>query len=150
MIEIDPSSLRLTAAYGFVVAMSVICFGAILGKWIDRSGRLTGECSQSKGPFCCFQYSSSIVLAACAWCLFVQNLSVALCAAILSLYLAFGISVDDTGFPWRSLVIVSSFLLSAVSNLASSGSVIVLQKDWIVVIAGDDNDFLAGNAEALN
>ncbi len=43
MVHLDPSSLRLTAAYGLSVAAAVIALGAPLGKWIDSTNRLTGR-----------------------------------------------------------------------------------------------------------
>lgn len=42
MMKIDPQSLRLTAIYGLFVSASIIAFGAILGKWIDKTKRLSG------------------------------------------------------------------------------------------------------------
>ncbi len=43
MVRLDPSSLRLTAAYGLFIAATVICLGAALGRWIDRARRITGD-----------------------------------------------------------------------------------------------------------
>ena len=44
------------------------------------------------------------------------------------------------------LVVVVSISLCAVARLASSGTVILIQRDWIVVIANGDNDRLAGKS----
>ena len=44
MLELRSDSLRLTATYGLVIAASVILFGASVGRWIDRTKRLTGRC----------------------------------------------------------------------------------------------------------
>merc|ERR1719232_1181555 len=41
MLHLQDEDLRLTAIYGLVIAASVIIFGASLGKWIDRTRRLT-------------------------------------------------------------------------------------------------------------
>ncbi len=90
----------------------------------------------------------------------------ALSAAILSAYLSFSLMADAAGDDDSLLLgdvgeateetepllpawsyyatIVSVIILSAVATLASNGTVIVLQKDWIVVIAGNDTEFLAG------
>ena len=43
MLHLQDEDLRLTAIYGLVIAASVIIFGASLGKWIDRTRRLTGK-----------------------------------------------------------------------------------------------------------
>ena len=43
MIKLAPGSLRLTAIYGLIIAASVICFGASVGNWIDKSRRITGN-----------------------------------------------------------------------------------------------------------
>ena len=42
MMQLAPGSLRLTALYGLVIATSVICFGASVGNWIDKTKRITG------------------------------------------------------------------------------------------------------------
>ena len=42
MLELKSDNLRLTATYGLVIAASVIIFGASVGRWIDRTKRLTG------------------------------------------------------------------------------------------------------------
>ena len=43
MLELHKESLRLTATYGLVIAASVILFGASVGRWIDKTRRLTGD-----------------------------------------------------------------------------------------------------------
>ena len=43
MMKLAPGSLRLTALYGLIIAASVICFGASVGNWIDKTRRLTGK-----------------------------------------------------------------------------------------------------------
>ena len=45
MMELHKDSLRLTATYGMVIAASVILFGAYIGRWIDKTERLTGQLS---------------------------------------------------------------------------------------------------------
>ena len=39
MVALDPDNLRLVACYGLVLSISVIIFGAYIGKWIDESHR---------------------------------------------------------------------------------------------------------------
>ena len=43
MMQLAPGSLRLTALYGLIISASVICFGASVGNWIDKSKRIIGE-----------------------------------------------------------------------------------------------------------
>ena len=40
MNKLAPENLRVVAIYGFVISISVIIFGAMIGNWIDRSKRL--------------------------------------------------------------------------------------------------------------
>ena len=39
MVDLDPNNLQLVAIYGLVLSVSVIIFGAYIGKWIDQSQR---------------------------------------------------------------------------------------------------------------
>ena len=43
MMKLAPENLRLTAMYGLIIAASVICFGASVGNWIDKTRRITGN-----------------------------------------------------------------------------------------------------------
>eukprot|EP00094_Tigriopus_californicus_P010640 TCALIF_10264-PA protein Name:"Similar to SLC40A1 Solute carrier family 40 member 1 (Homo sapiens)" AED:0.13 eAED:0.13 QI:0/0/0/0.85/1/1/7/0/485 len=117
MMELAPENLRLTATYGLILSATVILLGATLGRWIDDSKRLT----------------------AARTCLMVQNVSVAICAVILSLYLH-----RENPEEWMRLATICLVIgFSAVAKLASTGNVIILQKDWIVVITGNDTHMLA-------
>ena len=40
MSKLAPENLRVVAVYGFVISVSVIVFGAVIGNWIDRNKRL--------------------------------------------------------------------------------------------------------------
>ena len=40
MNKLAPENLRVVAIYGFVISISVIIFGALIGNWIDRTKRL--------------------------------------------------------------------------------------------------------------
>ena len=66
MVNLDPDNLRLVAIYGLVLSVSVIVFGAYIGKWIDQSQRLK---------------AAKIFLA-------IQNLSTALSCTLLAIYFA--------------------------------------------------------------
>lgn len=117
MMELAPENLRLTATYGLIISATVIVLGAILGRWIDASRRLS----------------------AARTCLIIQNISVAICAVTLSLYLQ-----HENPEEWMRLTTICLVIgFSAVAKLASTGNVIILQKDWIVVITGNDTHMLA-------
>ena len=121
MVKIDEGdSLQLTAIYGLVLAATVILFGAAVGNWIDKTRRLT---------------AAKTFLA-------VQNICVAVCATAASLYLWTRDSNDEDGLK-KMFVIATVISVSAIARLASSGTVIIIQKDWIVVISCGDNDRLA-------
>merc|ERR550519_994845 len=151
MLELDGRSLRLTALYGLVIAASVIVFGASIGRWIDRTPRLT----------------------AARTFLTIQNVAVSLCALLLSGFIHYGgllaaptsptpVSNNETYSyshnltqqdqlaaggndiaEWKTGVSVGAILLAAVARLASTGTNIIIQKDWIVVISAGDHDRLA-------
>ena len=42
MMKLAPGTLRLTAVYGFVISVTVMCFGASVGNWIDKTRRIKG------------------------------------------------------------------------------------------------------------
>merc|ERR1719266_2392463 len=122
MLELLPTSLRLTATYGLVISASVIVFGANIGRLVDTMGRIS---------------AARLSLA-------IQNLATATCALILAAFLHYRAELEPAG-PGNPTLIVSvvAIVLAAVARLASCGTNIIIQKDWIVVIAGGDNDKLA-------
>jgi len=121
MLHLQDDDLRLTAIYGLVIAASVIMFGASIGNWIDRTKRLT----------------------AAKTFLIVQNTCVSLCALVLSGFIGYKDKIDPS-YQHYGVIIVSvlSILLASIARLASSGVNIIIQKDWIVVIANNNNDKL--------
>ena len=122
MLHLREADLRLTAIYGLVIAATVIVFGATLGKWIDRTKRLT----------------------AAKTFLVIQNSCVSLCALILAGFIGYKSEIDETYLD-AAIVLVSvlAIILASIARLASSGVNIIIQKDWIVVIAAEDTDKLA-------
>jgi len=123
MLELHKASLRLTAIYGLVIAATVIMFGASIGRWIDRSRRLT---------------AARVFLT-------IQNTAVSLCALLLAGFITYRSELqdwDEEGLVTYS-VCVGAIILASVARLASSGTNIIIQKDWVVVIADGDNDQLA-------
>ena len=68
--------------------------------------------------------------------------------ALLALYFTFREDLfsamgggSEWWLPWLTGAV--AIFVAAVANLASTGSKIVVEKDWIVVIAGGDDDSLA-------
>jgi len=165
MMKLAPENLRLTAMYGLIIAASVICFGASVGNWIDKTRRIT----------------------AARTFLAIQNFCVSLCAIGVSFFLWIYaceldkstvskdekyLSGEDVNGESEMIVtddlskgtnpnhqtqlmsipsletaklatIVGVITFSSIARLASSGTVIILQKDWIVVISENDTDYLA-------
>ena len=112
MVELAPENLRLVSIYGLVLSVSVIIFGAFIGDWIDKSKRLT----------------------AAKFFLAVQNLSTTLSCVLLGLY--FGEVGKAYWPPWLpDIVPVITIILADIGQIASVGSKIVVEKDWIVVIS---------------
>ena len=123
-LKVWPENLLIVAINGLLNSAAAILSGALIGTWIDRTGRLT----------------------AAKTFLVVQNISVALACAVLASYFQWAvwwielIGSEDT----TSLVIaIITISIAIVSTLASMGSKIVVEKDWIVVISGGDLDRLA-------
>lgn len=121
MLHLQDHNLRLTAIYGLVIASAVILFGASLGKWIDRTKRL-------------FAAKTFLII---------QNTCVSLCAVLLSWFIVYKSEHPEISDWLVLLVSVIAIFLASVARLASSGVNIIIQKDWIVIIADNDNDKLA-------
>ena len=66
MVNLDPDNLRLVAIYGLVLSVSVIIFGAFVGKWIDQCQRLRAAIT----------------------CMVIQNVSIAISCMFLGFYFA--------------------------------------------------------------
>jgi len=122
MLELYKDSLRLTATYGMVIAASVILFGAFIGRWIDRAERIT----------------------AARTFLVIQNTAVSLCAMLLAGYISYRDELDpEKEQMFTYFVSIGGIVLASVARLGSTGTNIIIQKDWVVVIAGEDTDYLA-------
>jgi len=122
MLELHNQSLRLTAIYGLVIAASVIVFGSTVGRWIDRTRRLT---------------AARVFLT-------IQNTAVSLCAVLLAGFITYRSELEAEPGSWVTVLVSSGgIFLASVARLASSGTNIIIQKDWVVVIAKGDTDLLA-------
>lgn len=43
LVIISPDSLLLTAVYGFAMGAAVLFFGPLVGDWVDKTARLSGN-----------------------------------------------------------------------------------------------------------
>ncbi|XP_044525643.1 solute carrier family 40 member 1 [Gracilinanus agilis] len=122
LVELYGNSLLLTAVYGLVVAGSVLVLGAIIGDWVDKNPRL--KVAQTS--------------------LVVQNVSVIVCGIILMMVFLHKIDLMTMYNGW---ILTSCYILiisiANIANLASTATGITIQRDWIVVVAGDDRSKLA-------
>ncbi|XP_004318581.1 ferroportin [Globicephala melas] len=122
LVELYGNSLLLTAVYGLVVAGSVLVLGAIIGDWVDKNARL--KVAQTS--------------------LVIQNVSVILCGIILMMVF---LHKKDLLTMYHGWVLTSCYILiitiANIANLASTATAITIQRDWIVVVAGNDRSKLA-------
>ncbi|XP_036109794.1 solute carrier family 40 member 1 [Molossus molossus] len=122
LVELYGNSLLLTAVYGLVVAGSVLVLGAIIGDWVDKNARL--KVAQTS--------------------LVIQNVSVILCGIILMMVF---LHKDELLTMYHGWVLTSCYILiitiANIANLASTATAITIQRDWIVVVAGEDRSKLA-------
>uniref|UniRef100_A0A3Q0R988 Solute carrier family 40 member n=1 Tax=Amphilophus citrinellus TaxID=61819 RepID=A0A3Q0R988_AMPCI len=122
LVELYGNSLLLTAVYGLVVAGSVLLLGAIIGDWVDRNPRL--KVAQTS--------------------LLVQNSCVIVCGILLMLVFNFKEQLADLYNGW---ILTSCYILvitiANIANLASTAMSITIQRDWVVVVAGQDSSKLA-------
>ncbi|KAM4836305.1 ferroportin [Thomomys bottae] len=122
LVELYGNNLLLTAVYGLVVAGSVLVLGAIIGDWVDKNARL--KVAQTS--------------------LVVQNVSVTLCGVILMMVF---LHKNELLTMYHGWVLTSCYILiitiANIANLASTATAITIQRDWIVVVAGEDRRRLA-------
>uniref|UniRef100_A0A8C5M3L5 Solute carrier family 40 member n=1 Tax=Leptobrachium leishanense TaxID=445787 RepID=A0A8C5M3L5_9ANUR len=123
LIELYGHNLLLTAVFGLVVASSVLVFGALIGDWIDRKPR------------------NKVAHAS----LFIQNSSVTACCIVLMLVFSYKNEIEEIWHGWLTVFCYGVVIILAdLANLASTALTITIQKDWIVVITGDNRSQLAG------
>ncbi|XP_006113394.2 ferroportin [Pelodiscus sinensis] len=122
LVELYGNSLLLTAVYGLVVAGSVLLLGAIIGDWVDKNSRL--KVAQTS--------------------LIIQNSSVILCGIILMIVFLFKTQLMTLYYGWLlTMCYILVITIANIANLASTATTITIQRDWIVVVAGDDRSKLA-------
>ncbi|XP_040295673.1 solute carrier family 40 member 1 isoform X2 [Bufo bufo] len=122
LVELYGNSLLLTAVYGLVVAGSVLLLGAIIGDWVDKNPRL--KVAQTS--------------------LIVQNVSVIICGIILMVVFLYKTELLSMYQGWLlTLCYILVITIANTANLASTATAITIQRDWIVVVAGEDRSKLA-------
>ncbi|XP_072030063.1 solute carrier family 40 member 1-like [Amphiura filiformis] len=121
LVDLEDNSLRLTAIFGFSLAISVLLFGALVGRWVDRTPRLT----------------------AVRTALLCQNSFVIVCAIILLFLLRYKDQLFQAWYPGLYLLCLLVILFGVIANLFSLAQKICIQKDWVVVLAGNNKDRLA-------
>lgn len=122
LVELYGNSLLLTAVYGLVVAGSVLLLGAIIGDWVDKNPRL--KVAQTS--------------------LIVQNASVMLCGIILMLVFFFKDQLISMYNGWLlTFCYILVITIANIANLASTATTITIERDWIIVVAGEDRSKLA-------
>uniref|UniRef100_A0A2D4GFZ1 Solute carrier family 40 member n=1 Tax=Micrurus corallinus TaxID=54390 RepID=A0A2D4GFZ1_MICCO len=129
LVELYGNSLLLTAVYGLVVAGSVLLLGAIIGDWVDKNSRL--KVAQTS--------------------LIVQNVSVILCGILLMTVFLFKTQLLNLYQGWLlTLCYILVISIANIANLASTATAITIQRDWVVVVAGDNRSKLAGKVYLFN
>lgn len=122
LVELYGNSLLLTAVYGLVVAGSVLLLGAIIGDWVDRNPRL--KVAQTS--------------------LIVQNSCVIVCGVLLMVVFQFK---EQLAVLYNGWILTTCYILvitiANIANLASTAMSITIQRDWVVVVAGQDSSQLA-------
>ncbi|KAL8183742.1 UNVERIFIED_CONTAM: hypothetical protein K2H54_050499 [Gekko kuhli] len=122
LVELYGNSLLLTAVYGLVVAGSVLLLGAIIGDWVDKNPRL--KVAQTS--------------------LIVQNACVILCGILLMMVFLFKTELVALYQGWLlTLCYILVITIANIANLASTATAITIQRDWVVVVAGDNRSRLA-------
>ncbi|KAG8432787.1 hypothetical protein GDO86_017143 [Hymenochirus boettgeri] len=122
LVELYGNSLLLTAVYGLVVAGSVLLLGALIGDWVDKNSRL--RVAQTS--------------------LIVQNASVIVCGIILMVVFIYKTQLLSMYQGWLlTTCYILVITIANIANLASTATGITIQRDWIVVVAGDDRSKLA-------
>ncbi|XP_068602470.1 solute carrier family 40 member 1 [Brachionichthys hirsutus] len=122
LVELYGNSLLLSAVYGLVVAGSVLLLGALIGDWVDRNPRL--KVAQTS--------------------LLVQNSCVIACGVLLMAVFQFHEQLVTLHNGW---ILTACYILvitiANIANLASTATAITIQRDWVVVVAGQDSNTLA-------
>lgn len=112
MINIWPDSLLFTAIYGVTESGSTALFGSVVGKWVDR-----------------FTYLQVLKV----W-LLTQNLSFMVAGGTVATLLIYS-GLKSTDFMAFISLIVLTNISGAVGVLSSLAGTILIEREWVVVIA---------------
>ncbi|XP_067649774.1 solute carrier family 40 member 1-like [Haliotis asinina] len=122
LIELSPTSLLLTAVNGLATGITVLLAGALVGAWVDRTHRLT---------------AAQVALA-------LQNTFVALCACALCIHLSCHGLIVSLWNGWLMTLSYASIIFFAVlADLSSAARILIIERDWVVEICGEDSNRLA-------
>ncbi|XP_043549569.1 solute carrier family 40 member 1-like isoform X3 [Chiloscyllium plagiosum] len=128
LVELNNNSLLLPAVFGLAVSSSLILFGALVGNWVDRNTRM------------------KVVQVA----LLIQNLSVILCAVVLMLLFVYNAEITILWNGWMKIVCYTLVIvIGVIADLASTAMSIAIQRDWIIVVAGDSDKLSKRNQTAF-
>lgn len=125
MLYIWPDSLLFTALYGVVEAASVAIFGPTIGDWIDRT-----------------RYIKVVQ----TW-LGLQNLSFVVAGGAVSVLLSYPKST--IGMPTFIALLIVVNVSGAIGALASLAGVILIERDWVVVISENQSPGLLTQMNAV-
>ncbi|KAK9168008.1 hypothetical protein Syun_000148 [Stephania yunnanensis] len=112
MINIWPDSLLLSAVYGVVESASAALFGPLIGEWVDR-----------------FTYIKVLRL----W-LFSQSLSFVAAGVAVTVLLS-RLDLRLNGFATFISLVILTNIAGAVGVLATLAGTILVEREWVVVIA---------------
>ncbi|XP_038645337.1 solute carrier family 40 member 1-like isoform X2 [Scyliorhinus canicula] len=125
LVELYENSLLLPAVFGLAVSSSLILFGALIGNWVDNNARM------------------KVVQIA----LVIQNLFVILCAVGFILLFVYNTKITALWNGWAKIVCYMLVIaIGVVADLASTAMSIAIQRDWIIVVAGDNEKLSSMNA----
>jgi len=117
MFALRPEDLILVSVLGLALNLARLLLIPTIGSWIDNVGRLK----------------------AARTLLVVQNLSIACACTLFAVYFKLP-GVMEAHF---LIVVAATTVLAVLASLASAGIKILMERDWIVVIAGHDDALLA-------
>jgi len=119
MLLLQPNSLQLVAIYGLVSSVAVLVFCAWIGHLVDRTGRLK----------------------AATTALLLQNFAVVLTCVVVTVFLLMQENLDLA--TWQPVFICLAMFFSITAGLSSIACRISMEKDWVVVLYGNDSSHLA-------
>ncbi|XP_055331312.1 solute carrier family 40 member 1-like [Paramacrobiotus metropolitanus] len=124
LLSLRPDTLTLPALYGFITGISAIIFGPLFGEWVDAKPRM----------------HAAIVTT------IMQNGFLAMAALLLGFAVFMRNQMEEINL---MLCVAGLILFSFVANIFYGTSLVIIEKDWVAVIAGDDSSKLARMIAAI-